>query len=65
MSPALPILASNSTPLSSGPLTNDEVSWIGSVSCIGGLLGSLSLGYFTIQLGSKIVILGLAGKNSF
>lgn len=28
---ALPYLASEETPLVSGPLTNDEISWIGSI----------------------------------
>lgn len=60
VSPALPLLASNETPLVSGPLTNEQISWIGSINCIGGLLGSISLGYFTILWGCKRVSLFLA-----
>lgn len=36
MAPALLKLTSESTPLLSDPLTNEQVSWIGSVNCIGG-----------------------------
>lgn len=53
-------MASDSTPLLAGPLTNDEISWIGSVNCIGGILGSVSIGYFTTRMGSKRVLLFLA-----
>lgn len=60
LSPALSILSSNSTPLSSGPLTNEEISWLGSIGPIGGLIGSLSFGYFASLLGSKRGVLIIA-----
>lgn len=53
-------MASIDTPLLSGPLTNVEISWVGSVNCIGGLLGSLFFGYLTSLMGSKRVALLLA-----
>lgn len=58
-SPALQQLTSESTPLSSGPLSNSEVSWIGSINCLGGLTGSLSLGYFITIMGAKRAMLVL------
>lgn len=60
MSPALPILASEETPLETGPLTNEEISWIGSISCVGGLIGALCYGHITALLGSKRGVLFLA-----
>lgn len=56
-SPALPFLSSKDTPLESGPLTNDQISWIGSINCAGGLCGTISLGYFISKMGSKRAIL--------
>ena len=46
-------LASDETPLLSGAITNDQLSWIGSINCIGALIGSFSVGYLTNLLGSK------------
>lgn len=61
VSPAIPKLSSAGTPLiKSGPLTNDQISWIGSINCVGGLLGSFSFGYFTAMLGSKRAVFFLA-----
>lgn len=61
VSPALPKLTSGNTPLTkSGPLNNDEISWVGSVNSLGSLLGSITFGYFTSLLGSKRTILFLA-----
>lgn len=54
---ALPVLMHENTPLKSGPLTNDDVSWIGSISNIGALFGSLSLGYLISFIGCKRAII--------
>ncbi|XP_055295134.1 facilitated trehalose transporter Tret1-like [Sitodiplosis mosellana] len=59
VSPAIPRLTSDHTPLSSGPLSNEQVSWIGSINCIGALIGALSFGYITNLMGSKRSILFL------
>lgn len=56
IAPALPILLTESTPLKTGPLTTDEVSWIGSINSIGGIFGTLSFGYFTTKFGCKRVM---------
>lgn len=60
VSPALPLLTSEQTPLLSGPLTNEQVSWIGSITFIGVLVGALSFGYITASLGSKRAVLSVA-----
>lgn len=53
VSTTLPHLASKHTPLLSGPICNDQLSWIGSINCIGALIGSFSVGYLSNLLGSK------------
>lgn len=60
VSTTLPSLASNDTPLLSGPITNDQLSWVGSINCIGALIGSFSVGYLTNLLGSKRTVHFLA-----
>lgn len=57
---ALPVLSSNDSPLLDGPLTNEELSWIGSMSCLGGLCGSSTFGYFISLLGCKNALTFLA-----
>lgn len=52
-SPALPLLLSSDTPLSSGPLTTEQLSLSGSILSIGGLTGSVFFGYLMIQIGTK------------
>lgn len=60
MSPAVPILSSNDTPLESGPLTNEDISWIGSINAFGAICGTIALGYFISLMGTKRAILLLA-----
>lgn len=57
VSPALPILASENTPLVSGKLTNEEISYIGSVNCLGALFGCISFGFFISVFGCKKLLL--------
>lgn len=57
MSPALPILTSENSPLASGPLTNSEVSWIESIISLANMLGTLALGYLISLMGSKRALL--------
>lgn len=59
-SSAIPLLTSKDTPLKSGPLTNDEISWIGSINAFGAVFGTISLGYLMSRMGSKRAILLLA-----
>lgn len=44
------------TPLSSGALTKDEMSWIASILCIGGFLGTIIFGLLADILGRKYVL---------
>lgn len=53
LSPATGILTSENTPLITGPLTSEQVSWIGSINCISGLIGSCTIGYIISLIGCK------------
>lgn len=56
MSPLTAKLTSENTPLSHGPLTVEQISWIGAISCLGSIIGTLSFGYLTSWIGSKRVL---------
>lgn len=60
VSPAIPLLMSEDSPLTSGPITNEQLSWIGSFGCIGSLLGSFVAGYMSSVIGAKKTVLLLA-----
>lgn len=60
LSPAIPKLTSENTPLQSGPLTIGQISWIGSINCIGALCGSMCCSYFITVLGTKRATIFLA-----
>lgn len=60
IAPATPILLSEQTPLKSGPLSNDELSWIGSITALGGIIGNFTFGFITVVLGCKRAMLFLA-----
>lgn len=60
VSPALATLAHDSTPLKTGPLTNEQVSWIGSINTIGALCGAITTGYLASAFGCKKLMLLLA-----
>lgn len=57
LSPALPVLLSEETPLKSGPLTNEELSWIGSINAFAGIPGTFTFGLLTAWLGCKRAML--------
>ena len=46
---ALPILLSENTPLKTGPLTNEQLSWVGSINAIGAVIY-----FFNLKKGSII-----------
>lgn len=48
---------SDATPLVSGPLSNEEISWLGSINNIGALGGVIVFGFITSFLGTKKSIL--------
>lgn len=60
MAPAEEKLKSNSTLLSNGPLTTDQISYVGSINYFGGFVGALSFGYLNSLFGSKRIVLFLA-----
>lgn len=53
-SPFLPILQSKETPLESGPVSNEETSWIGATLCIGAIIGTFLFGWMADKFGRKI-----------
>lgn len=53
VSSAIAQLMSTESPLDSGPITVEEASWIGSIICLGSLLGIFSYGYVCAVIGSK------------
>lgn len=55
--PILPKLQSNESPLPGEPLTLDEISWIASVVCIGGLVGNVFFGFAMNVFGRKKTLL--------
>ncbi|CAO1413721.1 unnamed protein product [Diamesa hyperborea] len=55
-SPSIPILESDDSPLNSGPVTSEESSIIGSILCLGGLVGTLLFGWLMERIGRKISI---------
>lgn len=60
VSPALPLLQSPDTPLSSGPMTTEQISWTGSTLSVGALVGNILYGYLMVRYGSKMVLMSLA-----
>lgn len=59
-SPAIPHLMSNNTPLRTGPLSTDQMSWIGSINAVGAVFSSLIFGYFIALLGAKRAAISIA-----
>lgn len=55
--PNLIIFGSNETPLKSGPITQDEASWISSLAAFGAIGFTLFYGWFSEKFGRKITIL--------
>lgn len=53
LSPALPILLSTDSPLVTGPITSEELSWISSMSSGGALVGTFIFGVLSAVMGSK------------
>lgn len=60
LTPILPLLKSDDTPLASGPVSLQEVSWLGSLTSIGGMVGALVLRPFTTYVGCKRMMMVLA-----
>lgn len=63
LSPALSTLNSQHTPLQSGPLTIDQLSWLGGVISIGALVGNFLFTIVGTYLGQKMSMFLLAFPN--
>lgn len=57
LSMALPLLRSEKSPLKTGALTVEEISWIGSIISLGALIGNILIGYVVTFIGSRNSIL--------
>lgn len=56
-----PILQSaDQTPLDVGPLSTEQISWVGALLCPGGLLGTLVYGWMMDKIGRKMSICSTA-----
>lgn len=53
LSPFIPYLTSPETHLLTGPVSAEDVSWIGSLLCIGGIIGTIAFGTITEKIGKR------------
>lgn len=62
VSPVLPLLQSKNSPLTTGPLTIDQSSWVGSCFCFTGIIGLFFFIYVANRFGCKFAMnwLGLS-----
>lgn len=60
LSPVLPVLLSNSTPLTTGPITIEQLGSLGSMSNFGSTCGTFIFGALTALLGAKRCMIFLA-----
>lgn len=54
------ILNSSGTPLETGPMTIEELSWVVSLLCVGGFVGNMFFGFIADRFGRKLPILSIA-----
>ncbi len=59
-SAAYSVLNSKETPLTSGPMTVEELSWMVSLLCVGGFAGNIFFGCITNIFGRKLPLLLIA-----
>lgn len=60
ISPALLILGSKDTPLGSGPLSVEEISWLASAFAIGAFFGVIISGFTVCRIGNKGALIFMA-----
>lgn len=53
LTPVLPLLKSDDTPLTTGPLSLEDVSWMASIAPMGSVFSALILRWITVRIGSK------------
>lgn len=56
-SPYIPLLMSEDTPLKSGPMTEEQVSWIAAYSNLGGILSTVFSGWLLNTFGRKTTLI--------
>jgi MFS family permease len=56
LSPSLPYLRSDESHLTTGPLTSENVSWIGSLSAVGAFFGAVIFGKVSQKFGQKLTL---------
>lgn len=54
--PILPLLKSNDTPLTTGPLSLEEVSWVVSIGALGSMIAALIARAITNRIGCKLMM---------
>lgn len=52
-----PLIISDDSPLKGGPATVEQMSWIASIFCIGGAVGSFIFGFIADEIGRKNALL--------
>ncbi|XP_031619137.1 facilitated trehalose transporter Tret1-like [Contarinia nasturtii] len=60
LSPALDVLLSDDTPLIDGEISNEELSWLGSISSLGSIVGTFIFSILSSLLGCKRAMIFLA-----
>lgn len=50
-------LQADDSPLETGPLTNAEEGWVGSVLCIGAIFGTIFFSWFAGRIGKKLCLM--------
>lgn len=56
LSPVLPLLMSENTPLHTGAMTNEDISWIAGAVSIGAAVGTFLFGFLSVKYGSKLAM---------
>lgn len=53
-------LQSKDSPLETGPMSSSDVGWVGSIICVGGVLGTIFYSWFADSYGRKKCMLLVA-----
>lgn len=57
LSPSLPVLLSDASPLASGPVSVNESGWIGAVLSLGAIFGTFTFGLLANWVGTKVSLM--------
>lgn len=56
-SAAFLVLQSDESPMTDGPISSEETSWIGAIICVGGLTGNFFFGWLSNKIGRKTALM--------